>query len=233
MFNRMWHPRGRIGNSKDRSMFQSLIDQARSIIQRLYASAELSVDKVPEATKVRPSELEAWDAAAHAIIVLLFGANSAAWSRWRALAERRGGLVGDARRRDIKRGDYFGLIDYFNLAIGTLLEFEASYQHRRAVPAPAAANPSTPLALPPAKPEPAPPSQPVSQPQPEPPPPVRTTDDGWDLTLTLTDEAYEWLRGVVAARQPARTGDSGAIVELAATILERVARNTQRTTHGR
>ncbi len=101
------------------------------------------------------------------------------------------------------------------------------------MPAPAAANPSTPLALPPAKPEPAPPSQPVSQPQPEPPPPVRTTDDGWDLTLTLTDEAYEWLRGVVAARQPARTGDSGAIVELAATILERVARNTQRTTHGR
>ena len=208
-------------------MFESLIEQARSIIQRLHASAELGVENVPEATKVRPSELEAWDAAAHAIVALLFGANSAAWVRWRALAERRGGLVGDARRRDIKRGDYFGLIDYFHLAIGTLLEFEASYQHRRA--APAEANPSTTLALP----EPAPPSQPVSQPQPEPPPLVRTTDDGWELRLVLTDEAYLWLRGVAATREPARTGDSAAIVELAATIIERVARNTQRDTRGR
>jgi hypothetical protein len=233
MVDRLWHAGERIGNSKDRSMFQSLIEQARSIIQRLHASAEIGVDKVPEATKVRPSELEAWDAAAHAIVALLFGANSAAWSRWRALAERRGVLVGDARRRDIKRGDYFGLIDYFHLAIGTLLEFEASYQHRRASPAPAEASPSTTLVLPPAKPKPAPRSQPVSQPQPEPPPLVRTTDDGWELTLALTDEAYDWLRGVVATREPARTGDSAAIVELAATIIERVARNTQRETRGR
>jgi hypothetical protein len=207
-------------------MFQSLIEQARSIIHRLHASAELGVDKVPEATKVRPSELEAWDTAAHAIVALLFGANSAAWSRWRALAERRGGLVGDARRRDIKRGDYFGLIDYFHLAIGALLEFEASYQQRSA--APAEANPST-LALPTAKIEPAP----ASQPQPDPPLLVRTTDDGWELRLALTDEAYDWLRGVVAAREPARTGDSAAIVELAATIIERVARNTKRETRSR
>ena len=210
-------------------MFQSLIDQARSIIQRLNESAELGADKVSESTKVRPSELEAWDTAAHAIVALLFGANSAAWLRWRALAERRGVLVGDARRRDIKRGDYFGLIDYFHLAIGALLEFEASYQHRRGAPAPAEANPSTTLALP----EPAPRSQPVSPPPPEPPPLVRTTDDGWELTLALTDEAYDWLRGVVAAREPARTGDSTAIVELAATIIERVARNTQRDTRSR
>ncbi len=214
-------------------MFQSLIEQARSIIQRLHASAELGVDKVPEVTKVRPSELEAWDAAAHAIVALLFGANSAAWLRWRALAERRSGLVGEARRRDIKRGDYFGLIDYFHLAVGALLEFEASYQHRIAAPTPADANPSTALALPAAKPEPAPVSPLVSQPPPAPPPLVRTTDDGWELTLGLTDEAYDWLRGVVAAREPARTGDSAAIVELAATIIERVARNTQRETRGR
>jgi hypothetical protein len=219
-------------------MFQSLIEQAHSIIQRLYASAEQTVDTVPDAIKVRPSELEAWDTAAHAIVALLFGANSAAWVRWRGLAERRGGLVGDARRRDIKRGDYFGLIDYFNLAIGALLEFEASYQHKRSTPAPAETQPGTTLALPPARPEQAPLTPPATQPPPAPAPPeplplVRTTDDGWELRLALTDEAYEWLRGVVAAREPARTGDSAAIVELAATIIERVARNTQRETRGR
>ena len=222
-------------------MFEALIDQARSIIQRLHASAEQGLDKVPETTKVRPSELEAWDAAAHAIVGLLFGASSAAWMRWRALAERRGVLVGEARRRDIKRGDYYGLIDYFHLAIGALLEFEASYQYRRASPAPAA-SPSTALALQPgppepaprpAAPEPAPVSQPNGRQPPEPLPLVRATDDGWEVTLALTDDAYEWLRGVVAAREPARTGDSAAIVELAATIIERVARNTQRETRGR
>jgi hypothetical protein len=218
-------------------MFEALIEQARSIIQRLHTSAELGLDKVPEPTKVRPSELEAWDAAAHAIVALLFGANSAAWLRWRALAERRGALVGDARRRDIKRGDYSGLIDYFQLAIGALLEFEASYQHRRASPAPAEPSPSGALALRPGQPE--PPSSPhngqqhAAPPVAEAPPLVRASDDGWELTLALSDEAYEWLRGVVAAREPARTGDSAAIVELAATIIERVARNTQREARGR
>jgi hypothetical protein len=217
-------------------MFESLIEQARSIIQRLHESAELGLDKVPESTRVRPSELEAWDVATHGIVALLFGANSAAWVRWRSLAERRGVLIGEAGRRDIKRGDFFGLIDYFHLAIGVMLEFEASYQHRRATPAPAAANSSTTLALPPAQPapvQPAPPSPPVKPPPPEPPPLVRTTDDGWELTVALTDEAYEWLRAVVAAREPARTGDSAAIVELAATIIERVARNSQREARGR
>jgi hypothetical protein len=219
-------------------MFESLIEQAHSIIQRLYTSAELGLDKVPDATKVRPSELEAWDVATHGIVALLFGANSAAWTRWRALAERRGVLIGEAGRRDIKRGDFFGLIDYFHLAIGALLEFEASYQHRRTAPA-AAASPSTVLALPPAQPAPpSPPPDPAPPPAPpsvelQPLPLVRTTDDGWELTLAVSDEAYEWLRGVVAAREPARTGDSVAIVELAATIIERVARNTQRDTRGR
>jgi len=213
-------------------MFESLIEQAHSFIQRLHASAEVGLEKVPEATKVRPSELEAWDVAAHGIVALLFGANSAAWLRWRALAERRGVLIGEAGRRDIKRGDYFGLIDYFHLAIGAMLEFEASYQHRRAAPAPAA-NTGTTLALPPAQPAPPPPSPPVSPPPPEPLPLVRTTDDGWELTLALSDEAYDWLRRVVAARDATRTGDSAAIVELAATIIERVARNTQREPRGR
>lgn len=218
-------------------MFEALIEQARSIIQRLHTSAELGVDKVPEPTKVRPSELEAWDAAAHAIVALLFGANSAAWLRWRALAERRGALVGEARRRDIKRGDYYGLIDYFHLAIGALLEFEASYQQRRSAPAPAEV-PSGALALRPGQPEPA--SSPHNGQQHAAPPAaaapaplVRATDDGWELTLDLSDEAYEWLRAVVASRDPARTGDSTAIVELAATIIERVARNTQREARGR
>jgi hypothetical protein len=228
MVDRLWHAGERIGSSKDGSMFESLIEQAHSLIQRLHVSAELGLEKVPEATKVRPSELEAWDVATHGIVAMLFGANSAAWLRWRALAERRGVLIGEAGRRDIKRGDYFGLIDYFHLAIGALLEFEAGYQHRRAAPAPTTANPSTTLALPPAQPVPAPPSPP-----PAPLPLVRTTDDGWELTLALSDEAYDWLRAVVASREPARTGDSAAIVELAATIIERVARNTQRDTRGR
>jgi hypothetical protein len=223
-------------------MFEALIEQARSIIQRLHASAEQGVETVPEAARVRPSELEAWDTAAHAIVALLFGANSAAWMRWRALAERRGALVGEARRRDIKRGDYFGLIDYFHLAIGALLEFEASYQHRRAAPAASQPSPSTALALQPAPPQsahtqPAPPqpaasSQPNGQPPPE-PPPVRAADEGWELTLTLSDDAYDWLRSVVATREPARSGDGAAVVELAATIIERVARNTQREARGR
>jgi hypothetical protein len=220
-------------------MFEALIEQARSIIQRLHASAEQGVEKVPEAARVRPSELEAWDAAAHAIVGLLFGVNSAAWVRWRGLAERRAALVGEARRRDIKRGDYFGLIDYFHLAIGALLEFEASYQHRQATPAPSQPSPSTALTLQPAQPQPAPsqpappPSQPNGYPSPEPPPPVRATDEGWELTLPLSDDAYDWLRTVVAAREPARSGDSAAIAELAATIIERVARNTQREARGR
>ena len=222
-------------------MFEALIEQARSIIQRLHTSAELGLDKVPEPTKVRPSELEAWDVAAHAIVAVVFGANSAPWQRWRGLAERRGVLVGDARRRDIKRGDYYGLIDYFHLAIGALVEFEASYEHRRATPAPAEPNPSTALALRSAQAEPAPaPIGPsngrthaASASADVSPPPVRATDDGWELTLPLSDEAYDWLRAVVASREPARSSDSAAIIELAATIIERVARNTQREARGR
>ena len=218
-------------------MFESLIEQAHSFIQRLHTSAEQGLEKVPEAMRVRPSEIEAWDAATHGIVALLFGPNSSAWVRWRTLFERRGVLIGEAGRRDIKRGDFFGLIDYFHLAIGVMLEFDASYQHRRSAPTSAAAAPSTTPALPPAQPVPAQPTPPSSLAKPpgppEPPPLVRTTDDGWELTVAVTDEAYEWLRGVVAAREPARTGDSAAIVDLAATIIERVARNSQREARGR
>jgi hypothetical protein len=49
-------------------MFQPLIDQGRDMIRRLYASAEQGRDAAPEASKIRPSELEAWDSAARGII---------------------------------------------------------------------------------------------------------------------------------------------------------------------
>ena len=98
-------------------MFESLIEQARSIIQRLHESAELGVDKVPESIRVRPSELEAWDVATHGIVALLFGANSAAWVRLRALAElnpcilgRQQGKVGEhcreCRKFTSRRGQH-------------------------------------------------------------------------------------------------------------------------------
>ncbi len=44
MFDRLENAGERIGSSKDRLMFQSLIEQARSIKQRLYATAEQTVD---------------------------------------------------------------------------------------------------------------------------------------------------------------------------------------------
>src|SRR5262249_55204073 len=106
MINRHFHGRAGWDQVRVVTMFESLIEQARSIIQRLHESAELGLEKVSEA-KVRPSELEAWDVATHGIIALLFGANSAAWMRWHSLVERRGVLIGEAGHRDIKRGDYF------------------------------------------------------------------------------------------------------------------------------
>ena len=214
-------------------MFESLIEQAHSLIQRLHASAELGLDKVPEATKVRPSELEAWDVAAHGIVALLFGANSAAWLRWRALAERRGGLVGEAAAQRYQARRLFRADRLFPSrdrraagvrgrlpasACGTRADGSQSQHHAGAAAGAAGAGPAQPAAQSAAA---------------EPLPLVRTTDDGWELTLALSDEAYDWLRAVVASREPARTGDSAAIVELAATIIERVARNTQRDTRGR
>src|SRR6185295_10954650 len=85
---------------------------------------------VPEAVKLRLSELEAWETATQAIVHFAFGADTAEAARWHALAQRRAALVGEAVRKDMKRGEYFGLIDYFHLAIGVLTEFEAKYRHQ-------------------------------------------------------------------------------------------------------
>ena len=232
MFDRLWHTGRRIGSSKDRLMFQSLIEQAHSIIQRLHASAELGVDtssrgiqeygqaSLKRGTPPRMRSLPCCLARTQPP-----GCAGARWPSDVACWSARPG------RRDIKRGDYYGLIDYFHLAIGALREFEASYQHRRAAPGGGSHSQHHTGAAAGAAPHLSPPVSPASRP--EPVSLVRTTDDGWELTLALSDEAYDWLRGVVAAREPARTGDSAAIVELAATIIERVARNSQRDTRGR
>jgi hypothetical protein len=193
-------------------MFQPLIDQGRDMIRRLYASAEQGRDAAPEASKIRPSELEAWDSAARGIIRTLFGADAAELAWWQALAERRAALVGEAMRKDIKRGEYLGLIDFFHLAIGVLLEFEAKYQHRlaapNAAPAPVAAALADQLA---------PPAQ----------APAARAANGWELTIELTGDTYHWLADAAAAREPADDEDEDAAARLAATIIERVAANSR------
>src|SRR5690348_3977816 len=105
-------------------MFQPLIEQERTMISRKHTSTEQGRDTTSDTQKVRPSEFEAWETATQDVINLLFGSNGVALARWHALAQRRSVLMGDAMRKDIKRGEYFGLIDYFHLAIGMLLEFE-------------------------------------------------------------------------------------------------------------
>src|SRR5215216_2849011 len=105
-----------LSSSKERSMFQALIDQAYDMVQRLYACAEKGRNDVPLAVTIRYSEYEAWDTAAYGILSTVFGPDAAEISRWRSLADRRATLLGEARRSDVKRGEFFGLIDYFNLA---------------------------------------------------------------------------------------------------------------------
>jgi hypothetical protein len=194
-------------------MFQALIEQARDMIQRLHASAEQGRDTVPEALKVRYSELEAWDAATQGILHIVFGADTPELSGWQALIERRGALVGEAMRKDIKRGEYFGLIDYFHLAIGLLLEFEAKYQHQLASPYAASLRTAVGLA-----------EQLGSYDQPQ---VASAADDRWELTISVTRETYHWLNQVVASREPARINQGNAAARLAATIIERVASNTR------
>jgi hypothetical protein len=208
-------------------MFQPLIDQARDMIQRLYTNAERGRDGVAEAHKLRFSEFEAWETAARGIVGVVFEADTAEVARWRGLAERRRTLVGDAMRQDMKRGEYYGLIDYFHLAVGILLEFEATYQHEMAALAASershsGGRPAQPggheQLLPPAI-----PPQPEEQRS-----AVRRVGDGWELTITLRDTTYEWLTGV-AAREAAYGGADGeATARLAATIVERVAANAKR-----
>jgi hypothetical protein len=244
-------------------MFQSLIDQARDMIRRLHACAEQGRDAVPEAMKIRLSELEAWENATQGILNLAFGMKTIEMSRWHALAARRAALVGEARRKDIKRGEYFGLIDYFHLATGLLLEFDAAYQRKLAATAPAAQEamgsigngpppgPQAPLATTaqasaavaqapiatapqPVPPVPQAPVATAQQATPEPPSAevhpesAWQTDDQWELTVVVNKDTYEWLYDIVAARDPARAGDADAIVEFAATIIERVAASTRR-----
>ncbi len=208
-------------------MFQALIEQARAMIQRLHASAEHGRDAVPEAVKLRLSELQAWDTSVQGIISLLFGPGAPALGRWRALIERRSALVGDAMRKDIKRGEYYGLIDYFHLAIGLLLEFEAAYRHQTASPPQAqVAAMAPPVAqLPPPDPERRIASEDLLDGR---PPAARAVDGRWELTICVTGETYRWLSEAAVAREPGRDDDGGAAADLAATIVERVAQNTKR-----
>ncbi|MBK9712131.1 MAG: hypothetical protein IPO81_12550 [Kouleothrix sp.] len=209
-------------------MFHALIEQARSMIQRLYASADQGRDTIAESVKVRYSELEAWDSATRGIVATLFGADAVESVRWHALAERRSTMVGEAMRKDIKRGEYIGLVDYFHVAVGLLLELDATYQHRLAA---ATLSASRAAAAPAAPPE--PPrdyerlEQRAAQERPDDHRRASPVDDGrWDLTITLSDVTYQWLCDAAAAREPARVGDDAA-AQLAATIVERVSSNTR------
>jgi hypothetical protein len=233
-------------------MFQGIMEQARSMIQRLHASAEQGRDAVPEAMRVRYSELEAWDAATQGIIKVAFGADAVELSWWRTLTERRGAIVGEAMRKDIKRGEYFGLIDFFHLAIGALLEFEARYQHRLASPSTASLHTAVALIdrlspqdqerlarlmthdspngqLQAASPAPADSHAHAASPPPGdiPTRAARQAANHWELTISVTPETYRWLYEAAAAREPASAGEGDAAARLAATIVERVVTNTR------
>ena len=223
-------------------MFQALIDQAHDMIQRLYACAEKGRSEVPLGVAIRYSEFEAWETTASGIINTVFGAGSGEVARWRALTERRTVLLVEARRSDLKRGEFFGLIDYFNLAAGVLREYEAFYQHDQAAaqatasapaetPASAPANGSADLAplhtyepsIRPAS------SAPASVAEPDPPPIARRVgDDQWDVTISMSNQMYTWLSNMAALRD--RTAaDGSAVARLVTTIIERVVSQTQRS----
>ena len=211
-------------------MFQPLIDQAHDMIQRLHICAEKGRDHVPPAVAIRYSEFEAWETAANGIVATVFGADTAEAARWHALGERRAALVGDARRNDMKRGEFFGLIDYFHLGIGVLREFQAGYQYYLSTTSPAAppgldaradrapADAHEQLA-------------PYSQngrhagPQVD----IRAENNRWDIMVSLSDSTYYWLSEMAASREPAGPADRSAVSRLATTIIERVAVQTQRS----
>jgi hypothetical protein len=207
------------------------------MIERLYACAEKGRNDVPLAVTIRYSEYEAWETAAYGILGTVFGPDAPEISRWRSLAERRATLLGEARRSDVKRGEFFGLIDYFNLAVGALREFDAAYEYERSTAAPAAQQSpqtSTELAPMPAHSR---LQQPLaeerfgeSQDEAEEPAVVRrVAEDRWDVIVPLSDGVYNWLHEMAAAREPARTADGAAVARLAAAIIERVAAQTQRS----
>jgi len=218
-------------------MFQALIDQANDMIQRLYACAEKGRNDVPLAVTIRYSEYEAWDTAAYGILRSVFGPDAAEISRWRSLSDRRASLLGEARRSDVKRGEFFGLIDYFNLAIGLLREYDAAYQLERNstnLAAGQAAEPTTELAPMPAHEQ---LRQPASQEPPdeshdefdEPELVRRVAEDRWDMIIALNNRSYDWLVEMAAAREPTKIADSAAVARFAAAIIERVATQMQRS----
>ena len=219
-------------------MFQALIDQAYDMIQRLYACAEKGRNEVALAVTIRYSEYEAWETAAYGILKTVFGPDAAEVARWRSLADRRAMLLGEARRSDVKRGEFFGLIDYFNLAIGALREYDAIYQHERSSAALAAQQ----AAEPPADLVPVPAHERLQQPAhedeaeesqdefDEPEVVRRVAEDRWDVIISLNNHSYEWLVEMAAAREPARTADGDAVARLASAIIERVvAQQMQRS----
>lgn len=205
-------------------MFQALIDQAQELIQRLYACAEKGRNDVPLAVTIRYSEYEAWDTSARGIIGVAFGADTAEMLRWRALAERRAALLGEARRNDVKRGEFLGLIDYFQLAIGMLREFDAAYQHDMSMTSMASqaavevqtVNGAQQFGAP------------ISQHHAQEPHLAAPAADPWQITLTLNEEIYNWLADSAAAREQKRTAGHADVVRLATAIIERVAAQTQR-----
>jgi hypothetical protein len=218
-------------------MFQALIDQAYDMIQRLYACAEKGRNEVPLAVTIRYSEYEAWETTAYGILKTVFGPDAAEISRWRSLADRRAMLLGEARRSDVKRGEFFGLIDYFNLAIGVLREYDAVYQHERssaALAAHQAGEPPSDLAPIPAHER---LQQPTAEEQieesqdqfDEPEVVRRAAEDRWDVIVGLNNDVYNWLHEMAAAREPTKTADGAAVARLAAAIIERVAAQMQRS----
>lgn len=188
-------------------LFEPLIAQARDLIQRLHAGADKARDSGPQTPAIRSSEFEAWGGAVQGIVSAIFGPGSAALARWHALAARQGQLVAEAVRSDGKRGEYFGMIDYFHLAIGLLIEFEAAYQHGQPLPdQPPPHGPNEP-------------QQAVVASSPAAP---------WSITVSLQRESYEWLAAAAARRDPTRPAEQ-ALAEYAATLLERVVGALQRS----
>lgn len=221
-------------------MFQALIDQAHNMVNRLYACAEKGRGEVPLAVAIRYSEFEAWETTAFGIINTVFGSESTEVARWRALTERRTMLLVEARRSDLKRGEFFGLIDYFNLAAGVLREYEALYQHvLSAATSPegppvetvttVAMNGTTDLASVPA-PEPVRHASNSHDREFQEPPVVRrVADNQWNVIVAVNNEVYTWLSDMAALRDRTSSADGDAIARLATTIIERVAMQTQRS----
>ena len=224
-------------------MFQALIDQAHDMIERLYACAEKGRSEVPLAVAIRYSEFEAWETTAFGIINTIFGPDSAEVARWRALTDRRSMLLVEARRNDLKRGEFFGLIDYFNLAAGVLREYEAVYQHDKAAQASASTAADTQTSVSsngsanlaplhtqelPHQPVHANPSA-AQEKIAEPPIARRVAANQWDVVVSVNNDVYSWLSDMAALRDRATPTDGSAVARLMTTIIERVVLQTQRS----